>query len=518
MKTIETDCLVIGTGIAGCTTALSLTNAGHKVLLITRAQDPHESSTAYAQGGIVYRGKGDSAEKLRDDILNAGAGICNPKAVEILSHEGPKLVESILLGELDLQFDQSKVGSADFTNEGAHSVPRILHIGDHTGREIEKKFLQSLNKKENVTIEANSTAVDLLTLAHHSKRPEDLYESPRCLGAYVYDRATSEVYAILAKETVLATGGVGQLYLHSSNPPGARGDGLAMAYRTGARVMNLEYIQFHPTALYSETQDRFLISESLRGEGAVLKNHRGEAFMERYDERGSLAPRDIVSRAIAQEMLREDVNYLFLDITHKPGGWIKERYPTIYAACTKEGIDITTEPIPVVPAAHYVCGGVAVDLEGNTSIRNLKAVGEVSCTGVHGANRLASTSLLEGLVWGVRAGKDLSIKLESDSYSFPEITEWTSQHEAVDAGLLVQDWLTIKHTMWNYVGLIRTRRRLERAQRILGALADEVEKFYAHSKLNEDLIGLRHASKAAQLILTAAQRNHRSIGSHYLEE
>ncbi|MFH1018419.1 MAG: L-aspartate oxidase [Pseudomonadota bacterium] len=518
MKTLEVDCLVIGTGLAGCVAALELAERGRAVTLITRAEKPEETATSYAQGGIVFRGAPESTpDQLIRDIQEAGAGICNEKAVRVLATDGPALVEKILLKNLEIPFDRNEDGALDTTGEAAHSTHRILHCGDQTGAAIEKAFLNELAKRKDVKILTRHTAVDLLTLAHHSTRAQDQYEPSRCIGAYVFDQAKGEIVSVLARYTVLATGGLGRLYLHTTNPVGARGDGMAMAYRTGARIMNLEYIQFHPTALYRKTQDRFLITEALRGEGARLYNAAGEEFMKKYDPRGTLAPRDIVSRAIHDELLREESSHwVYLDISHKPADWIRKRFPGVFAECLKEGIDITVSPIPVVPAAHYSCGGVFVDLDGRTTIRNLYAVGEVSCTGVHGANRLASTSLLEDLVWGVRAGRAIAGELSASVPALPPVRSWKPETEKVDADLLIQDWVTIKHTMWNYVGLIRTPKRLERAQRILRELSDEVQKFYAGSKLSDDLIGLRNGSTTAQLIVTAALRNRQSLGCHFV--
>lgn len=518
MNMLETDCLIIGTGISGCAAAMEAAQKGIDVLLVTRAKDPGETASAMAQGGIVYQSDTEDRDQLFEDILGAGAGIGNRPAIEILTKEGPELVERILIKELKIRFDRNESGGISLAGEAAHSVPRILHIGDQTGQDMEKAFLNDLKGRKNVTVLSSHTAIDLLTLAHHSKNAQDFYKRPRCVGAYVYDQKKKAVKTILAKETVLATGGLGQLYLHSTNPPAARGDGLAMAYRTGARIMNLEYVQFHPTALYRKTSERPLISEALRGEGARLVNHAGKEFMKRYDRRGALAPRDIVARGIHDEILREGIPWVYLDISHKKGEWIRKRFPWAYKECKRYGIDITKEPVPVVPAAHYSCGGVAVDLDGNTTIENLKAIGEVACTGVHGANRLASTSLLEDLVWGVRAGRDLVQRIEKGKYRFPGIRPWKGEKEEVDWELMAQDWLTIKHTMWNYVGLVRTPKRLDRADRIFGELGDEVRRFYSNSLVSDDLIGLRNGVLNAKLICTAARRNRQSLGCHYVRE
>lgn len=514
---LKTDCLIIGTGLAGCSVALELAKHGHQVTMVTRAHRPEESSTLWAQGGIVYQSSpSENPQDLWTDVFEAGAKIGSPKAINILVSEGPKYVKKILIDELQVPFARDEKGELILTEEGAHSAARILFYEDATGEVIEKAFLHKLEKLQNVTILSSHTAIDLITLSHHSVNPSDLYEPSKCVGAYVLDRKSGEVKTILAQETVLATGGVGQLYLHTTNPIGSRGDGLAMAYRTGARIMNLEFIQFHPTALYQKTSERFLISEALRGEGAKLINHRGESFMSRHDPRAELAPRDIVSRAIHDEMLKEGTECVFLDIRHKNAAWIEQRFPTIFAKCKSIGINMAHDPIPVVPAAHYSCGGIYVDDTGNTTIQSLKAVGEVSCTGIHGANRLASTSLLEDLVWGARAASDLNLKLKQKPYTFPEVYPWLSGKQVMEKELMTQDWLTIKHTMWNYVGLVRTPKRLDRARRILRELSEEVDQFYANAQLSDELIGLRNGSIVAQLVLTAARRNKKSIGCHYL--
>jgi len=516
MTPIETDCLILGCGIAGATVAMELAVRGVRSIVVTGEDQPADTATARAQGGIVFQGERDSPEDLARDIETAGAGLCYRKAVEVVAEEGPRCVQRILVERLGVPFDRNEDGTLHLTEEAAHSRPRIVHVGDHTGREIQECLLRRLAGTPQVTLLSRRMAVDLLTLSHHSTAPQDLYEPSRCIGAYVYDAAADAVDVVLAKETVLATGGLGQLYLHTTNPRGARGDGVAMAYRTGARIMNLEYIQFHPTALYQKRGDRFLITEAMRGEGARLYNQAGEEFMTRYDPRGTLAPRDVVARAIHDEMLREGSSSVSLDISHKPADWIRKRFPAVDAECRRHGIDITSGPIPVVPAAHYSCGGVAVDLWGRTTVRNLSAVGEVACTGVHGANRLASVSLLEGLTFGVRTANGVAESLQTCEWRFPEVRPWAREEEPVDQDLLVQDWLLVKHTMWNYVGVIRTAKRLDRAHRILRDLAEEVQKFYRHAQLSEELIGLRHAVTAAQLVLTAAQRNPESRGCHFV--
>jgi L-aspartate oxidase len=331
----------------------------------------------------------------------------------------------------------------------------------------------------------------------------------------VLDQETAKIAPILAKETILATGGLGSVFLHTTNPAGARGDGIAMAYRAGARCINLQYIQFHPTALLA-ADGRFLISETVRGEGGRVVDRRGNEFMQKFHPAGSLAPRDVAARAIFQTMLESGEPCVFLDITHKPAAEIRERFPGIYTVCLERGIDITREPIPVVPAAHYSCGGIATDVYGRTTVQRLRAVGEVACTGLHGANRLASTSLLECLVWGTRAGCQAAERIVAgDQFYFPEVAGWRYEHEPVDPALITQDWLTIQHTMWNYVGLIRSERRLNRAMRILSELNLEIARFYSRSEVSDAIIGLRNGILTAGLILEAASGARQSRGSHY---
>jgi len=511
----ETDVLVIGAGAAGCTTALTVADQGYNVLLVTRSSTLKDCSTSQAQGGIIYRGKNDDPDLLAKDILAAGAGASYEPAARQLAEKGPRLVEEILIERLGVPFDRTDEGEFDLTEEAAHSVPRILHVEDLTGRAIQERFIEAVRNHPRIEFADQTTAVDLLTLSHHSKRPTDVYRPPTCVGAYLLNQRANRVDICFARETVLATGGLGRIFLHTSNPPGARGDGIAMAYRAGVRLINLEYIQFHPTTLYTEDGGNFLISESVRGEGGVLVDAEGREFMKKYHPRGSLAPRDVVSRAIHEEMLEQRIPCVYLDITHKPADWIRERFPNIYKRCLEAGIDMTKTPIPVVPAAHYSCGGVATDLCGRTSMERLWAVGEVACTGLHGANRLASTSLLEGLVWGREAGLSLAEKLSAARYDFPPVDEWKHEKEPVDPALIHQDWLTIRHTMWNYVGLVRSHRRLGRARRLLRELQMEVEDFYARAQLTDALVGLRNGLQTALAILFAAWENRTSLGCHY---
>jgi L-aspartate oxidase len=517
MSDRETDVLVIGSGLAGCAAAVAAARRGARVLVLTKAAKPEESNTWYAQGGIIYRGKADSPAKLAADILAAGAGLCYPPAVDLLAREGPRLVDDVLINDVHVAFDRVDDGSEalDLTAEAAHSTARIVHHADTTGRSIEEAMLAAVAREPRIEVRTGQTAVDLLTLSHHSQDPTDVYAPPACVGAYVFDQATRRVETVLARETILATGGLGRIFLHTSNPAGACGDGVAMAYRAGARCINMQFVQFHPTTLFAG-EERFLISESLRGEGARLVDEGGREFMRGYHPDGSLAPRDVVARGIHQMMHETGAPCAYLDISHKKPEWVRARFPRIYERCREAGIDIATEPIPVVPAAHYSCGGVAVDEWGRSSLRRLRAVGEVSCTGLHGANRLASTSLLECLVWGTRAGEDAAAFFATggDDY-LPAVAPWKQETEVVDPALVAQDWLTIRQTMWNYVGLVRSRKRLDRAQQILRELHLEIGRFYEKAELSDALIGLRNGVQTALVVLLAAIEARTSAGAHY---
>ncbi len=516
---LKTEILIIGAGIGGCTTAITAADNGCKVILLTSGRNVENSSTVRAQGGIIYKGIKDSQKSLIEDIENAGDGMCNPEAVRHLAKEGPKIVKNFLIDKVNVKFDKNKNGKLDLTREGGHKIERIIHCSDSTGKSIAEVLWEKVKKHKNITIFSNTTAIDLITTSHHSLNSVDIYLPITCVGAYVLKQKSHKTIKILAKETILATGGLGQVYLHTTNGAGSRGDGFAMALRASARIANMEFIQFHPTTLYGTAADNFLITESLRGEGGILLNANGEKFAKKYHKLGSLAPRDIVSRAIHNEMLKTHQSFVYLDISHKSAEWLINRFPTIYNKCLEHKIDITKMPIPIVPAAHYACGGVMVDKFGKTSVPRLRAVGEVSCTGVHGANRLASTSLLEALVWGVWTGKDVGENVKRKrKFFFPKTAPWIDKTEKVDISLLNQDWMIIKHTMWNYVGLIRGERRLRRAQRILRELQTEIETFYRRVAISDEIIGLRNGLQTARAILYAAIRNARSKGCHYREK
>jgi len=517
----RSDVLVIGCGIAGASAALEAAKRGLRVNIITKSRDPQESNTLYAQGGIVALGKDDNPQILKEDIIKTGDGINNLESVEVLAGSGQELVERILIGELRIPFARSSENSLDYAQEAGHSRRRILHVKDATGRTIEEKFVDALKTYSNVTLHTDCTAVDLLTVPHHSRNLKAYYRQPQCIGAYVLDNVTGKVHMFFAPYTILASGGCGAVFLYTSNPRGAIGAGYAMAHWAGARIVNMEYIQFHPTSLFHRDADSFLISETVRGEGARLKTKDGRTFMEKYSDRGDLAPRDEVTRAIYEEMTNSNSNYVLLDLASYAKVDIKKRFPTIYRTCLKYGIDITQEPIPVVPAAHYCCGGVLVDSWGRTSLRNLYAVGEVSCTGVHGANRLASTSLLEGLVWGTRAAQDIATHFDPAlPYEPEEIHPWyyPEKEEAIDPALINQDWLSIRSTMWNYAGIIRTKKRLERAKADLEYLQHRIEKFYREARMDPKVVGLKQGIQVALMITHAALANPVSLGAHFRKD
>ncbi len=520
---IDSDVLIIGSGIAGVSAALRLARDGQcRVFLITRTAPPIESNTCYAQGGIVARGEGDSPDLLVRDILAAGAGLSDPGAARLLAEQGPDLVQRLLVEEAGVPFARDAEGSLVSTLEGGHSVPRVLHVGDSTGRAIAQALIALLATMPNVTVQTGFTAVDLITSAHHARDPLAVYKPITCHGAYILDREGQAVHRVLARATVLATGGMGRLYRHTTNPEGARGDGLAMAYRAGARVVNAEYIQFHPTTLAVPGADNFLISEAVRGEGGRLLTPDGRHFMDLYSPRwGDLAPRDVVARAIHHEMIEHGYPHVLLDLAGQmPAAQIRERFPTIYDTCLHAGVDITTEPIPVVPAAHYACGGVLVDHWGRTTIEGLYAAGEVACTGVHGANRLASTSLLEGLLWGDRAGQDIARRSDLVAIGPDEVPPWehVGDGAAADPVLVYRDLRTIQNVMWLYVGLARNTRRLARALSDLNHLWEEIDSFYRATRLSDDLIGLRNLAQAAWVVTRAAWHNRRSRGAHFRED
>jgi L-aspartate oxidase len=521
---MNTDVLIIGSGIAGATAALRLSeDAERRITVITRAPEATESKSRYAQGGIVGRGREDSADLLMEDVLRAGDGLSYPPAVEVLAEEGPRVVREVLMEKAGVPFDRDETGALEFGLEGAHSKRRVLHVGDMAGRAIMKALIEKILQRPNIELLLDHTAVDLITFPHHAADPMAAYEPMACHGAYVFVQSENRVIPILAGKTILATGGLGQIFLNTSNPSGARGDGLAMAHRAGVRVENAEYIQFHPTAAHMPgVTTKFLISEAVRGEGGILLTPDGDPFMEKYDpEWKDLAPRDVVARAIYWEMLDNGYSHVLLDIaSRKSAEAIRERFPGIHARCMELGVDITQRPIPVVPAAHYFCGGVLVDSWGRSSIPGLYAIGEVSCTGVHGANRLASTSLLEGLVWGDRAGRHIREEGTGQAPGEDAVPPWDDSKLIYDADptLIQGDMQTIRNIMWHYVGLVRSEHRLSRGIRELGNVWAEIESFYRKTRLTDGLIGLINAAQSALIVARAARGNRRSRGAHYRED
>jgi L-aspartate oxidase len=517
----EFDLLIVGSGIGGMTAAITAADRGLRVGLLSKELNVTESNTRYAQGGIVGPSDEDTPELLENDIVVSGDRMNSIDAVRVLVQEGPALVESLLRKKLGVDFSKAPTGEIDLTREAAHSVRRIYHVTDATGRAIEDALADAVAKSGLISVLPHATAIDLITNVHNSGDPQEKYRRLRVIGLYALDNETSQVRAFFAPHVVLATGGVGNLFLHTSNPDGATGDGLAMAYRIGAEVLNSEYVQFHPTVLYHRDARRFLITESLRGEGARLLNRDGEQFMSRYiPGEADLGPRDEVSRAIYREMEREDSDHVHLDATRITGLDLATRFPTIHSTCLSHGIDIQRQPIPVVPAAHYFCGGIKVDLQGRTSIDGLYAVGEVACTGVHGANRLASVSLLEAMLWGHRCGEFASAEdRQIDRGLLSSIPAWVEPRvlEEFDPVLVSQDFHTVQSIMWNYAGIIRSRKRLTRAQADLDYLSHRIDQFYRSATLTKRIIELRNAVLASILIVRSALANPISKGCHFIE-
>jgi L-aspartate oxidase len=513
------DVIVIGSGIAGLSAAIRAAQAGASVCVLTKEAAPEECNTRYAQGGIVAGGGKEDPELLVQDILAAGCWLNNKEAVGIVSTEGPAAVEEVLFEKMGVPFLRNAAGEIDLTREAAHSIRRIWHVKDYTGRAIQESLLTYARKMDNLHFFPACMAVDIITNTHHSQDDSQRYRPTRALGVYVYGENTGEVTPFFAPATILASGGIGNLYLHTSNPPCATGDGVAMAQRAGAEIINAEYIQFHPTILFHRDVKRFLISESLRGEGARLMNRKGEHFMDRYHPAlKDLAPRDEVARAIYFEMEQTGDSYVLLDTSTlkvDPA----DRFPSIYETCKKAGLDIRHDPIPVVPAAHFFCGGVKTDMEGRTTIPGLYAAGETACTGVHGANRLASVSLLEGLVFGIRAGTSAALETERPGHPLiMSIPDWVfpEDEEPTDPILLYHDLLNIQMTMWDYAGIVRTKKRLARAVADLNYLEHRLDRFYRQSRLSRSLLELRNAVDTASTIVRAAEANPKSLGCHYL--
>jgi L-aspartate oxidase len=524
MKEFNFDVLILGSGIAGLTSAIKLAESGLKIAIVTREDSSTETNTYWAQGGIIYPQEASiEMETLVQDIDKASSYTSNLKAAEILATRSANILEEILIEKTGANFAKDSDGNLSLTKEAAHSIKRIIYKGDMTGREIQKSLYNYISDKSyfpNVTFLKNFTAIDLITPNHHGVQIHQRYEDHKVVGAYLYDQINDKVVKAMSKFTILATGGIGALYLHHSNADGSRGDGHAMAKRAGAYISNMEFVQFHPTTFYDRSSHRrFLISEALRGEGGRLINSKGETFMNFYHKDGELAPRDVVSRAIIDQMLKYKDDCVYLDISHKDPEWLKERFPTIYEHCLERRIDMTKEPIPVVPAAHYSCGGVKVNLKGETNVECLYAVGEVACNGLHGANRLASTSLLEGLTFGYIAAENIIEEVNGMTcYDSTLVRDWRMGEEEIDLALTSQDWMTLKQTMWNYVGVTRSKNRLLRAKAMFIEMNDEIGKFYKNSKLHDELIGLRNGVEVAFMVLNASLRNKKSAGCFHLDQ
>jgi L-aspartate oxidase len=504
------DVLIIGSGLAGLTLALQL--APHKKICLITKRELNDSSSNWAQGGIAaVLTDEDSLEAHIHDTLVAGAGLCDPAVTRFVVEHGRETVEWLIAQGVPFTREEDDSGY-HLTREGGHSQRRIIHAADATGHAVQETLSAKVRAHPNITVLENHIAVDLITARKLGKRKD------RCLGAYVLNNAQGKVHTIQAEYTALASGGAGKVYLYTTNPDVATGDGVAMAWRAGCRVANMEFIQFHPTCLYHPQAKSFLITEAVRGEGGLLKLPDGTRFMPAHDNRAELAPRDVVARAIDFEMKKRGIDCVYLDISHRPAEFIQSHFPNIYQRCLELGIDITREPIPVVPAVHFSCGGVMTDHVARTDLPNLYAIGETACTGLHGANRLASNSLLECLVFANSAAKD--ILAQPEDISAPALPHWDESRvtDADEEVVITQNWDELRRFMWNYVGIVRTDKRLERALHRIHLLRDEVHEFYSNFRVSNDLIELRNLLQVAELIVRSALLRHESRGLHYSKD
>jgi L-aspartate oxidase len=510
----RSDFLVIGSGIAGLTFAIEA--AAHGSVSVVTKREARASNTFYAQGGIAsVWDKRDRFDLHLEDTLRAGDGLCHHDVVEMVVRSGPARIRDLI--DRGCHFSREAGGGAgyDLGMEGGHSRRRILHARDCTGREVEESLLQRCREDGNISLFENCIAVDLIIESR--MRPDTPAEQDRCWGAYVLDIADSEVRTFLARATLLSTGGAGKVYLYTSNPDIATGDGVAMAYRAGAEVAGMEFYQFHPTCLFHPEAKSFLISEAVRGEGGILRSREGRAFMAEYHERKDLAPRDIVARAIDSEMKKSGDDFVLLDITHRSADFIRDRFPTIHENCLSYGIDITKDPIPVVPAAHYMCGGVVTDTRGRTSLSRLYAAGETAFTGLHGANRLASNSLLEAVVFSHLAVEAAVEAVKGDAAALPDAAPWDpgGARASTEEVVITQNWDALRRLMWNYVGIVRSDKRLERARKQICMLVEEITEYYYSVLVTSDLVELRNIASVAELIIESASRRKESRGLHY---